>query len=136
MQVDVEQRRRARPLRHNMIVADFFDDGARFHIAFTTASPASDVLAVPFKSAVTLPEFKTASTAPFTAAASSFSPKLYSSIAATEPIAPNGLAVFCPAMSGAEPCTGSYKPTHAPEGFWSPIDAEGSMPIDPAKTAP
>ena len=32
-----------------------------------------------------------------------FSPKLYSSIAATEPIAPSGLALFWPAMSGAEP---------------------------------
>src|SRR5262249_2403454 len=115
MQVDVEQRRRAGPLRHNMIVADFFDDGARFHIAFTTASPAWVGPGSPSKSAVTLPEFKPAPPAPFTAAASSFSRKLYSSIAATEPIAPNGLALFCPAMSGAEPCTGSYKPTHAPE---------------------
>ncbi len=57
-------------------------------------------------------------------------------MAATEPMAPSGLALFCPAMSGAEPCTGSYNPTHAPDGFRSPIDAEGSMPIEPASTAP
>ena len=72
----------------------------------------------------------------FTAAASSFKPKLYSSIAATEPIAPSGLALFCPAISGAEPCTGSYSPTQAPDGFRSPMEAEGSMPMDPASTAP
>ena len=85
-----------------------------------TASPTSEVVAgdpLGFKSAVTRPEFKTDSTARFTAAASSFRPKLYSSIAATEPIAPNGLALFCPAISGAEPWTGSYSPTQAPDGF-------------------
>ena len=42
--------------------------------------------------------------------ASFISPNVYSSIAATVPIAPSGLALFWPAMSGAEPCTGSYKP--------------------------
>jgi len=52
-------------------------------------------------------------------------------MAATDPIAPSGLALFCPAMSGADPCTGSYKPAQAPEGFRSPIDADGSM--DPAE---
>ena len=35
-----------------------------------------------------------------------------------------------PAMSGAEPWTGSYKPL-----FPSPIEAEGSMPIDPVSIA-
>src|ERR1035438_3133230 len=36
-------------------------------------------------------------------------------------------------MSGAEPCTGSYNPTQTPDGLRPPSDAEGSMPIDPAK---
>src|SRR5271157_2995061 len=41
-----------------------------------------------------------------TAAASSSRPKLQESMAATEPMAPRGSALFCPAMSGAEPSTG------------------------------
>src|SRR5580704_9310960 len=59
-----------------------------------TESPTSEVVAVPCRSAVTWPEFRTASTAAFTAAASSFRPKLYSSMAATDPMAPKGLALF------------------------------------------
>src|SRR6202041_972086 len=123
-----------------MVVPDLFDDGPWFtHIASATASPTSAVVAglpAGFKSAVTRPELSTVPTARFTAAASSFNRKLYSSIAATDPIAPNGLALLCPAMSGAEPCTGSYSPTHAPDGFLSPMEADGNMPIDPASTAP
>src|SRR5579863_6924562 len=104
-----------------------------------TASPTSEHdadLPSGFKSAVTLPDASTASTARFTAAASSVNPKLYSSIAATDPIAPSGFALFCPAMSGADPCTGSYNPVHAPDALRSPSDADGSIPIDPASTAP
>src|SRR5215469_11195162 len=126
-----------------MLIPNLFDDRAWFsgllHMALATAFPTSAVLAgfpAGFRSAVTRPEFKTVSTARFTPAASSFNPKLYSSIAATDPIAPKGLALPCPAMSGADPCTGSYKPVQTPDGLRSPIDAEGSMPIDPAKTAP
>ena len=66
----------------------------------------------------------------FTALASFISPKVYSSIAATLPMAPSGLALFWPAMSGADPCTGSYSP------FFSPSEADGSMPIDPARIPP
>ena len=74
------------------------------------ALPTSSVVAglpLGFRSAVTLPLVSTFSMAWFTAAASFVSPKLYSSMAATEPIAPKGLALFCPAMSGADPWTGS-----------------------------
>src|SRR5207237_2430969 len=110
-----------------------------FHRFSQTAAPTCSVVAgVPagLRSAVTLPLLGTASIAAFTAAASFVNPKLYSSIAATEPIAPNGLALFCPAISGAEPCTGSYNPTQAPDAFFAPIEADGSIPIEPASTAP
>src|SRR5688572_3911859 len=108
-------------------------------MAAHTAAPTSLVVAgLPAgrRSAVTLPLFNTFSIAPYTADASFIRPKLYSSIAATDPIAPSGLALFWPAISGADPCTGSYSPTHTPDGFSAPIDADGSMPIDPASTAP
>src|ERR1700685_878026 len=96
MQIDVEQRWCPCAIRNYMVVPDLFDDVLGFvclktHIASATASPTSEVVAgLPegFKSAVTRPELSTVSTARFTAAASCFSPKLYSSSAATEPIAP------------------------------------------------
>ena len=50
--------------------------------------------------------------------------------AAMELIAPSGFALFCPAMFGADPCTGSYNPLLAPN------DADGSIPIDPARIPP
>src|ERR1039458_2369905 len=104
------------------------------HNASQIASPICDVEAgapFGFRSAVTWPLFRTRSMAWFTAAASSSNPKLYSSIAATLPIAPSGFALFCPAMSGAEPCTGSYRPVKAPDGRRSPSEAEGSLPMEP-----
>ena len=85
---------------------------------------------------MTRPLSSTALTASLIAAASSARPKLYSSMAAAEPIAASGLALPCPAMSGADPCTGSYRPRHAPLGSWLPIEADGSMPIEPARTEP
>src|SRR5215469_1511548 len=113
MQVDVQQSGCARLLDHYVVIPDFFNDRARFHRASLTAWPTCCVVAaVPFgrRSAVTRPEAKTWPTAAFTAAASFVNPNVYSSIAATLPIAPSGFALFCPAMSGAEPWTGSYNP--------------------------
>src|SRR3984957_1044881 len=113
--------------------------GLRYPRVAHTASPTCSVVAgapVGLRSAVTVPLPNTTSMAELTAAASSCKPKLYSSSAATEPMDPRGLARFCPAMSGAEPCTGSYRPTHAPDALRPPSDADGSMPIDPASTAP
>jgi len=53
--------------------------------------------------------------------------QLRSSMAAVR-MAPSGLAIPLPAMSGAEPCTGSYKLTVPP------TVAEGSMPSEPVMT--
>src|SRR5579862_8875461 len=101
VQVDIEQRRGFALLSDDVAVPDFFDDRAGFHYIKrdATASPTSDVVAglpVGLRSTVTRPELSTASTAAFTAPASSFKPKLYSSMAATDPMAPNGFALFCP----------------------------------------
>src|SRR5258707_5488599 len=112
MQVDIHQRRRGGLLTNHMTVPDFLDDRAGFHSASLTAFPTSDVVAgapFGFKSAVTVPASKTLPIAALTAAASAIRPKLYSSIAAALPMAPNGFALFWPAISGADPCTGSYK---------------------------
>jgi hypothetical protein len=64
------------------------------------------VVAVPPTSRVSTPEPVVASTAFCSRAASSASPKC-SSISAPDRMVPIGLATPCPAMSGAEPCTGS-----------------------------
>ena len=52
------------------------------------------------------------------------------SIIATDPNIASGFAVPVPAMSGAEPCTGSYRP-----GPPSPTEALGSMPSEPVSMA-
>ena len=48
-----------------------------------------------------------------------------------EPIMAIGLATPLPAMSGAEPCTGSYIALRLPSASASPSEAEGSMPSEP-----
>ena len=58
------------------------------------------------------------------------SSRLYLNSIAKDKIAAIGLALFKPAMSGAEPCIGSYIP--APVSF---NDAEGNMPIEPTNCA-
>ncbi|MNL41005.1 hypothetical protein D3C87_1633900 [compost metagenome] len=77
-------------------------------------------------SPVLQPAFKVAATASVTSLASACKPKLISNINATDKIDANGLALFCPAISCAEPWIGSKNPVP------SPIDAEASMPIEPA----
>ena len=52
------------------------------------------------------------------------------SIIATEPNMASGLALPVPAMSGAEPCTGSNRP-----GPPAPSEALGSIPIEPVSMA-
>ena len=49
---------------------------------------------------------------------------------ATERICASGLAMFSPLAWGQEPCTGSKT------GVLSPVDAEGSRPIEPEMQLP
>ena len=47
-----------------------------------------------------------------------------------------GLAMPLPAMSGAEPCTGSYSALRLPVlGSGAPSEADGSMPSEPVSIA-
>ncbi|CAM5263158.1 hypothetical protein RLIN73S_01618 [Rhodanobacter lindaniclasticus] len=57
-------------------------------------------------------------------------PNEWRSNRAAERIAPTGLATPLPAMSGAEPWIGSYKPA-----LPSPSDADGNSPSEPASAA-
>ena len=76
-------------------------------MASTTARPACPVEAVPFRSLVSTSASTAFVTAASTALASLSSPKLCRNIIAADRIVPKGLAIPCPAMSGADPCTGS-----------------------------
>ena len=58
--------------------------------------------------------------------ANSSMPNVYRIIIATDRIVASGFARFFPAISGAEPCIGSYRPL-----FSAFSDADGSIPIDP-----
>ena len=97
------------------------------------ASPNSTVVAWPPRSRVrTRPSASTASTAPVTARAASFSPS-QSSIICTARIVAIGLAIPRPAMSGAEPWMGSKNEGLARVGSRL---APGAMPRLPARAAP
>ncbi len=65
-------------------------------------------------------------------AAASFSPR-WSSIIAPDQIWPIGLAMPRPAMSGAEPCTGSNIDGYSRSGL---MLADGAMPIEPTQAGP
>src|SRR5437763_8824189 len=76
------------------------------HSASAIAFPSSSVLALPPMSRVRGPSERTRSMARTMASPASLCPRC-SSIIAPDQIWPMGLAIPCPAMSGAEPCTGS-----------------------------
>ena len=76
------------------------------------------------------PSASARSTADSTAAACGSMPSPWRSISAADRNIASGFAAPVPAISGAEPWTGSNKP-----GLWSPSDALGSIPIEPVSIA-
>src|ERR1700676_1138888 len=96
-------------------------------------SPNSLVVALPPMSGVRALELASASAIAFsTASAASGIPKCRS-IMAPDQICPMGLAIPFPAMSGAEPWTGSNMDGNSLSGLRFP---EGAMPIDPTTAGP
>src|SRR5439155_13005528 len=97
----------------------------------STACVASAVLALPPRSGVRSPWSRALSTADSTDAAASGKPSPWRSIMAALRNIARGLAMPWPAMSGAEPWTGSKTPG-VPD---SPRLALGSIPIEPVSIA-
>src|SRR4051794_15269694 len=107
------------------------DDARLVHeISLRTASVASAVVALPPRSAVRSPPARARATADSTAGAASPPPHPWPRLSAAERIIASGLALPVPAMSGAEPWTGSNRPGPSP-----PSDALGSMPSEPVSIA-
>src|SRR5712692_4522091 len=101
-------------------------DGDDLHrTASATALPSSWVLAVPPMSRVRGPSTSTVSMARTIASAACLFPR-WSSIMAPDQICPIGLAMLRPAMSGAEPCTGSNIEGYSRSGFRF---ADGALPM-------
>ena len=111
-----------------------------FFSSSTMRSPVSFVLAVPPRSAVLSPSSRTFRTAASIALAGFSSPREYLKSKAALRIVPMGLAIPLPAMSGADPCIGSYSPgvglksgDDGDDG--APArDADGRRPKDPGMT--
>src|SRR6266567_2885335 len=108
------------------------DNSDLFKAAVTPSTTLRPISAVeiatcifPAKSAVRAPCESTVDTAFSTHAASASNWNECRNNIATVRIAPRGLAIPFPAMSGAEPCTGSYNPTGPP------ILADASSPSEP-----
>ena len=102
-------------------------------IAAAIAFPQVTVSAVPPRSPVrNLGSVKTASIAVMIPCAASECPRC-SSIIAPDQICPMGLAMPFPAISGAEPCTGSNNEGNFRSGLILP---DGAMPIVPVQAGP
>src|SRR3546814_1677268 len=94
----------------------------------STASPIAVVESVPPRSGVRAPPAIAAATAASIRSAGSCMSSEWRSSIAADRIAAHGLALPCPAISGALPWIGSYRP-HAPAHSRSA--AEGRIPIEP-----
>ncbi len=108
---------------------------------WTILSPASWVPTWPPRSFVRMNSpplswgSKTILTAVSIASACFAIPREYLSNIAALSIVAIGLAIPWPAMSGAEPCIGSYNPAQGSNGVGNPAkDAEGSSPSEPGMT--
>ena len=97
---------------------------------FITSLATSIVVALPPKSPVkVLASFNNFNIASSNLSAASFSPR-YLSIIIADSIMAIGFALFWPAMSGAEPCTGSNNAAS------KPMFADGISPSPPTRPAP
>ena len=88
---------------------------------------AAGIEGVPLRSAVRAPPRIAAATAASIRSAGPACPSEWRSIIAADRIAAHGFALPCPAMSGAEPWIGSYRPLASLLS-----EADGSIPIEPA----
>eukprot|EP00835_Amoeboradix_gromovi_P004147 NODE_306_length_11344_cov_0.675767.p7 type:complete len:153 gc:universal NODE_306_length_11344_cov_0.675767:8119-8577(+) len=100
-------------------------------MATRTALATSCKVCFPPRSAVIIPCFKHCSTALHSLLLVVISLNECWNISATLRIVPIGLHIFIPAISGAHPCIGSYKPLH---GGTPHNEALGKHPILPHKT--
>src|SRR5690606_11236958 len=98
----------------------------------STAAVICSVVADPPRSGVRTPADSTSSIAATSSVAAAGWPRWYS-IMAPDQIWPTGLATPLPAMSGADPCTGSNIDGYRRSGLRF---AEGAMPMLPATAAP
>src|SRR5882762_353065 len=109
------------------------EDPAAYSTISATALPQAVVSALPPRSLVrSVRSPRVRSIAATIEAAALFSPRC-SSIIAPDQIMPMGLAMPCPTISGAEPCTGSNTDGKWPSGLILP---EGAMPMVPVQAGP
>src|SRR5271157_6571110 len=123
-----ENTRIDRRQRHFQDLLDF----KIFWVASAIKSPMREVVVgwdLPGSSGVRWPRFRTFSMAVSMALAAISMRNEYRSIRAAEAMAAMGLARLRPAISGADPCTGSYK------ACCSPRLADGKRPMDPVSMA-
>ena len=106
---------------------------SRTPVVPTTTSPSA-ASAGSARSAVRQPSSSARATAASMASAASSRPSDVRSSIAADRIVPIGFAMSRPAMSGAEPWIGSYRPNVPWSVRRSPSDADGSTPRLPAST--
>src|SRR5580704_5369199 len=100
---------------------------------FAIASPKSPVEAVPPMSGVRALEFAKITAIAFSIESAASPAPRWRNIMAPDQICPMGLAIPFPAISGAEPCTGSNIEGNSFSGFRF---AEGAIPMEPTTAGP